>query len=297
MPGDVCVIVNPAAGRGRGARALPGVTTAFHDVGIADIRTTQSREDEHAIARRAIDAGATTLVAVGGDGTWSNVANAILAAGAGDEVRLALLAAGTGNDFAKSTGAPAADPAAMARLVVGGAEQRVDVGRIEDRFFLNVAGFGFDVAVLEALSSVRWLKGDAVYLYAALRQLTSYRGIPVDVATAASRRATANHLMLIFANATNFGGAFRIAPGASLTDGRLDAVAILDATTWRRLKLFGAVARGTHMGLPEVVAEQAPVFSVGFAAPPAYETDGEYRRARSATLEIACVPRALRIVA
>jgi len=297
MSEDVCVIVNPAAGRGRGARALPGVTAAFHGVGISDIRTTQSREDEHAIARRAMDAGATTLVAVGGDGTWSNVANAILAAGAGDQVRCALIAAGTGNDFAKSTGAPAADPAATARLVVDGAEQRVDVGRIEDRFFLNVAGFGFDVAVLEALSSVRWLKGDAVYLYAALRQLTSYRGVPVDVATDAGRRATANHLMLIFANAKNFGGAFRIAPDASLTDGRLDAVAILDATAWRRLKLFGAVARGTHMGLPEVVSEQAPAFAVSFAAPPAYETDGEYRRAGTATLEIACVPRALRIVA
>jgi len=297
MSEQVCVIVNPAAGRGRGARTLPGVTAAFNAVGITDIRTTQAREDEQAIARRAIDEGATTLVAVGGDGTWSNVANAVLAAGAGAQVRLALVAAGTGNDFAKTTGAPAGDAGATARLVVGGAEQRVDVGRVEDHYFLNVAGFGFDVAVLEAVSSVRWLKGDAVYLYAALRQLTSYRGVDIDVSSGSTHRDTARHLMLIIANARNFGGAFRIAPWASLTDGCLDAVSIRDAPAWRRLKLFGAVARGTHAGLADVVTEQAPAFTVGFATPPAYETDGEYRRARTATLEITCVPRALRIVA
>ena len=78
MAGRVCVIVNPAAGRGRGARTLPAVREAFAAVGVADVRTTEAREDERAVARRAIDEGFTTLVAVGGDGTWGNVANAIL---------------------------------------------------------------------------------------------------------------------------------------------------------------------------------------------------------------------------
>jgi diacylglycerol kinase (ATP) len=273
------------------------VTAAFGAAGFTDIRTTKAREDEQLIARAAMEAGATTLVAVGGDGTWSNVANAILASGAGDRVRLALVAAGTGNDFAKSAGAPAADFDATARLVAEGADKRVDVGRIEDHYFLNIAGFGFDVAVLEAISSVKWLRGDAVYLYAALRQLTSYPGVDIDLGSAAVNRGRVRHLMLIIANARNFGGAFKIAPEASLSDGCLDAVAILDATAWRRLTLFGAVARGTHIGLEGVVTEQAPMFTVRFAAPPAYETDGEYRRAKSDTLDVACVPQALRIVA
>lgn len=83
---------------------------------------------------------------------------------------------------------------------------------------------------------------------------------------------------------------------ASLTDGCLDAVALLDVSTWRRLKLFGAVARGTHVGLTGVVVEQAPSFTVRFSTPPAYETDGEYRRARTAELEVTCAPLALRVV-
>lgn len=297
MPERVCVIVNPAAGRGRGAQALPGVTTAFHAVGVTDIQTTQTREDEGSIARRAMDAGATTLVAVGGDGTWGNVANAILSAGAGTQVRLALIAAGTGNDFAKTAGCPATDVAATARLVVEGAETLVDVGRIESHFFLNITGFGFDVAVLEDILKIKWVRGEALYLYSALRQLASYPGVDIDITSASRHRGSIRHLMLVIANARNFGGKFRVAPNASLTDGRLDAVSFLDAAIWGRLRMLGAVGKGTHLGLKEVIAEQAPSFTVRFATPPAYETDGEYRQAKTAELEIACVPGALRLVA
>lgn len=297
MAERVCVIVNPAAGRGRGARALPAVRAAFAAVGITDIRVTASKADERTIAARAITEGATTVVAVGGDGTWSNVANAVLSAGAADTVRLGLIAAGTGNDFAKTVGTPASDYAATARLVADGANTRVDVGHIEDQYFLNIAGFGFDVAVLEDIPSIPWLKGDAVYIYSALRQLVGYAGVDIDLTTAAGRRGATRHLMLIIANAKHFGGAFRIAPHASLTDGALDAISILDATTMRRLKLFGAAARGTHIGHTEVVTEAASAFTIHFATPPAYETDGEYRQASSADVEIRCLPGALRVVA
>lgn len=297
MPPRTTVIVNPAAGRGRGARALPAVREAFAAVGITDIRLTASKADERALATQAITDGATTLVAVGGDGTWGNVAHAILAAGAGNDVRLGLVAAGTGNDFAKTVGTPAGDPVATARLVVDGGDTRVDVGRIEDQYFLNIAGFGFDIAVLEDIPSIPWLKGDAVYICSALRQLVGYRGVDIDISSPGGRRGQTRHLMLIIANARNFGGAFRIAPHASLTDGALDAISIHDASTMRRLALFGAAARGTHIAHPEVVTEAASAFTVHFAAPPAYETDGEYRQAATADVEVRCVPSALRVVA
>ena len=208
-----------------------------------------------------MDAGATTLVAVGGDGTWGNVANAILTSGANAQVRLALIAAGTGNDFAKTAGSPATDVVATARLVAEGVETRVDVGRIEEHFFLNITGFGFDAAVLEDILKIKWVKGEALYLYSALRQLTSYKGLEMEVTTPARRRGRVRHLMLVIANARNFGGKFLIAPDASLTDGRLDAVAILDASTWRRVKLFAAVAKGKHRNLNKVVIEQSPTFT------------------------------------
>jgi diacylglycerol kinase (ATP) len=292
--GGVCAILNPAAGKGRGAKAESRLRAALNDAGVTDVRVTRAAGDERAFARRAIDEGVRTIVAVGGDGTWSNVANAILASGA--EVRLALAAAGTGNDFAKSVGAPATDFAATARLAVDGPDVAVDVGRIEGSYFLNVAGFGFDIAVIEDAARIRWLKGDLVYIYSALRQLLGYRGISIGVTSTAGGRGASEHLMLIIANGKNFGGAFRIAPHASLTDGALDAIAIGGLSPFRRVGLFAATARGRHIGRLDVRDERAPSFTLTFTSPPAYETDGEYHRAASATLDVHCVPRALRVV-
>lgn len=290
----VCVILNPAAGRGRGAKIHDSVRAAFTAVGVQDLRVTSAKHEEQALARRAIDQGFTTLVAVGGDGTWSQVAAAILESGS--ECRLALLAAGTGNDFAKSLDIPSHDPSATARLAVEGPDRRVDVGKIEGRTFLNVTGFGFDIAVLLDVERIRWLKGSPLYFYSAVRQLLGFKGVGIGIASPRERRAPVPHLMLIVANARCFGGSFRIAPDASLTDGCLDAISIHDAPPLKRMRLLGAAARGTHVSLPEVTTEQAVRFSLRFPSPPGYETDGEYHLARSDELEVTCVPRALRVV-
>ncbi len=295
MGEKVCVIVNPASGRGRGARTLPAVKEAFAAVGVSEVRLTKVREGERAVAKRAIDEGFTTLVAVGGDGTWGNVANAILNSGA--DVRLGLIAAGTGNDFAKTVGAPMNDIPQTARLCVAErADVRVDVGKIEDQYFLNIAGFGFDIAVLEDIPKIPLLRGDAVYIVSALRQIIGYGGVEIGVKTSAGDRGKLRHLMLVIANAKNFGGAFKIAPQASLSDGKLDAIAIYDAPALKRLGLFAAAVKGTHVAKPGVNVEQSARFTLTFSAPPAYETDGEYRRAKAAQLEVACVAAALRVV-
>jgi diacylglycerol kinase (ATP) len=296
MGNRVCLIVNPASGRGSGARALPAIRSAFSAVGVGDVRLTSVKGDEAAQARRALDEGFQTIVACGGDGTWSNVANAIIAAGAGRQARLGLVATGTGNDFAKTVGAPARDFDATARLAVDGSDVLVDVGRIEHKHFLNVSGFGFDIAVLEDIERISWLKGDSLYLYSALRQLFNYGGVEVGIATARQRRDRKRHLMLIVANARTFGGSFKIAPAASVTDGKLDAISIHDAPPLARIRLFAAATKGTHVMAPEVIVEQSPSFALEFAEPPAFETDGEYQRASGTRIQIDCVPQALRVV-
>jgi diacylglycerol kinase (ATP) len=293
MTDRVTVIVNPASGRGRGSRLLPDIRKTFAAVGVTDVRLTERPGDEKSLAALALQDGATTIVACGGDGTWSNAANAIL--DAGSTCRLALLAAGTGNDFAKTVGAPARDLAETARLAVEGPDKLVDVGRIENRYFLNVTGFGFDIAVLDDLENIPMLTGDLLYLGAALRQLFRFRGLTIDITTAAVARGARAHLMLIIANGKNFGGMFKIAPDARIDDGMLDAISILDASPLTRISMLAAAPSGKHVRNSLVLSEQASSFTLTFSAPPAYETDGEYNRAVSSTIEVACVPRALRV--
>ena len=66
MSEKVCVIVNPASGRGRGARALESIRMAFGAVGVTDIRLTQQVEGEREVALKAIEDGCSTIVACGG---------------------------------------------------------------------------------------------------------------------------------------------------------------------------------------------------------------------------------------
>ena len=99
-------------------------------------------------------------MALGGDGTWGNVARGILESGR--DARLVPVAAGTGNDFPHALGLPAGDPVAMARIAAGSGSVRVDVGWANDIAFLNVAGLGLETEVAagsardRARSADRW---------------------------------------------------------------------------------------------------------------------------------------------
>ncbi|MDQ8165865.1 MAG: diacylglycerol kinase family protein [Gemmatimonadota bacterium] len=298
MPRTV-VIVNPAAGRGRGARQLPAVRAAFAGHGIDDVRLTERRGDEARLVNEALVAGAEILVIVGGDGTWGRCAGAVLDAGAGDRARLAFVTSGTGNDFAKNLAAPSTNIEAMAVLVAQSSrERRVDAGVIESgghtHWFLNVAGFGFDAVVLEDTSKGGALGGYAVYIAAALGRLLSYPGFAYTDGGAHGESRLA--MMLVFSNGSNFGGAFRIAPAARVDDGVLDCIEIGDVRGLARVPLFVRAMRGAHIAHPKVTANRAARFALTFSGAPQCDLDGELVQMASRDLMVRCAPSALRVI-
>jgi len=295
-PEDLFVVVNPASGKGRGARLAEPVLAALEKAtGRRPGHALSARAgDEIGVARDAIAQGHRRLVAVGGDGTWSNVANAILRSG--QEVALGLVAGGTGCDLAKSLGIPAQDPEKAAGVAAAGHTRRIDVGTVESRHFLNVLGFGFDIAVIEDSWKVRWLRGSPLYLYCALRQLYRFPGFAVEMTTDGEAARRQDMLMLVIANARVFGGGFQIAPAADLGDGQLDAVAFANMPVRRRLPIMVSLLRGTHAAAPEVRTGRAASFRLRFDGPPAYETDGEWNRAASSELAVGTRPAALRVL-
>ncbi len=293
------LICNPASGRGRGARLIPEARAAFASVGITDVRMTECAGDEARVTRSALDDGCDTIAVLGGDGTWAKCAAEVAASDGA--TRLAFLRGGTGNDFAKNFPAPAGDFVAMAQLVAhGGTEWRVDMGRVESGqhseqrdWFLNIAGFGFDVTVMERVVRGGTLSGPLVYVVSALRELFAYRGFTVHSPLVGS---DARQLMLVIANGQHFGGAFHIAPDALVTDGRLDAIVVRNLGALARVPLFAAVIRGTHRSHPAVQIAKGSEFTLQFAAPPRFEVDGELRTAASPELRIVCVPGAVRVL-
>lgn len=312
---SVFVIFNPASGRGRRRRIRRYVELLRESLPEARHAFTGWAGEESDLADRALDEGYTTLVAVGGDGTWSHVADRIVASGRSD-VRFGLLPSGTGNDFGRSVGIAHRSPEEAVRLLVAGFVRRVDVGRVNTllvrsptpdaprgttplsrRHFLNLVGFGFDVAVIDAAAGARFLRGELLYKLTALQQLFRFPGFHVEVEDGDGTRFDGRHLMLTISNGRFFGGGFPIAPSATVTDGRLHACSIGDARPLQRLRLFDSAGKGRHESSAHVRLHASRSFRVRAELPPRFEVDGDVFRSDGEEVEVEVLPGALQVVA
>ena len=304
------VIFNPVSGRGRGRRRIDVyrqlLTAQLDDVTFAD---SARPGGERELADQAAADGYDVVVAVGGDGTLSNVADRLIASGR-DDLALGVLPNGTGNDFGRSLGFDSSRAREAVKALVVGNTEVVDVGRVETesasertpdrwekRYFLNLIGFGFDIAVIDAAAGARFLKGELLYKITALQQLFRFPGINLRMTSEAGEEREGPYLMLTVSNARFFGGGFPIAPEATLYDGKLHACQIRDAPPLSRLRLFNLAERGRHVTSDRVEVLDDGGFRLEFATPPRFEIDGDVYRSAGTTVEARIVPGALKVVA
>jgi len=265
--------------------------------------------EERELAERALDDGYDVIVAVGGDGTWSNVADRLVASGRTDVV-FAVLPSGTGNDFGRNFGYDAGNPAEAVRVLADGHSRAIDVGRVdtlcaseqkpdrlEARHFLNLIGFGFDISVIDAAVGARFLRGALLYKVTALQQLFRFPGIRVGVTPGDGQEHDSDLLLLTVSNGRFFGGGFPIAPAATLQDGKLHACMIGDAPPLTRLKLFNLAERGRHESSERVEILADGNFRLRFADAPRFEVDGEVWKSPEPTIDVRVLPGALQVIA
>ena len=306
------LIVNPAAGCGRAARALDRVLEALAPLRPFDVFVTQpglERPAESA-ARDAVLAGATRILVLGGDGSSSQALNGIYAAGGADalaRVSLGLLPAGTGRDYARSAGI-ARDPVAAARaLARGAAAQRVDVGVItfpdgRTRLFLNVSSFGVSAQIAHALEEYPQLKrraGAVAFGLATVRAGWGYAPVETELRVdlqAAQRGPTA---AVAIANGGWFGGGMHVAPSAHVDDGLFEVVRFGDLARRDFVISLPRLYRGTHYTHPHVRHSQGAEIlaapGVGVTQPIEIEADGEIVGALPARFSF--LPAALSLLA
>ncbi|MCQ9132891.1 MULTISPECIES: diacylglycerol kinase [Streptomyces] len=294
MTCEITLFVNPAAGRGRGARAALPAASALRAAGYR-VRTVVGADAGDALvrARAAVADGTGALIAVGGDG----LAHLALQAVAGTDTPLGLVAVGTGNDFARALGLPVRDPAAAAHVIADALKasriREVDLGRVGGRWFGTVLASGFDSRVNDRGNRMRWPTGRARYDLAMLAELAALRPFAYRITLDDGPVREIEATLVAVGNGPSYGGGMRICPGADLTDGLFDVTVVGDCGRATLLRVFPQVYRGTHVDHPRVTVHRAARVEIAAEGVSGY-ADGE--RLAALPLTARCVPGAVRVV-
>jgi YegS/Rv2252/BmrU family lipid kinase len=292
----VAVIINPVAGPHARRVAEPERRARLADDALRAqgvepaIHFTRARGHAAELAAAAVRDGADGVVAWGGDGTVSEVASALL----DGPVSLSVVPTGSGNGFARALGVPRDAAAALARI--GGAPVRaVDVGMVNGRAFVSVAGCGFDAHVARLFNAMRPRSyGFASYVAITARELWKYRGGPVTALVHGERIAVDDALIVAFANSPQYGNGARIAPAARVDDGLLDLVMVRRRSPARTLLAARRLFDGTVAAEPSVTMRPFSALTIMAEAPIAFHVDGEPCQGGH-ELEVAIKPGALRV--
>jgi len=250
---------------------------------VHDVVTTAGGErSARAVSERAVRQGYDRIVIVGGDGLLHEGLNGVMTAVGKTRplpCSLGLVPAGTGNDFAKALFIPP-DVKEAFQILRTGTELPVDVGRVNDHYFINSLSFGIDAVINETADRLKrtltFLPKPVGYLAAAVKEVCSgIRDFDMVVEYEDGHyRGKAD--ILAITNGHSYGAMFMINPSASITDGVLNVCIIEPVGTLRALYYLYRSTRGTHVTLPGVTLlrlSSALTVSSPFDLP--CEADGE----------------------
>jgi diacylglycerol kinase (ATP) len=288
-------IVNPVAGGGRGERIERVIRDLLGspDRGRAEIVSTERPAHAVELADQGARSGYDPIIGVGGDGTLSEIANGLMRSA--DRPAFGAVPIGTGNDFARSLALPTDVSTAVDAAFDRSGSTLIDVGTLGERFFLNVAGLGFDADVARTANRMPPLlrHGTIPFIAAVLLEIARKTVHPVDIYLD-GRLLRRRCLMVAVANGPFYGGGMMICPEASREDGLLDVCIVGDLSRVEVLRLLGKVFSGAHVGHPKVEIHRAHVVGVDGAATTRVELDGDV--VGSVPAEFRVVPAALRVV-
>jgi YegS/Rv2252/BmrU family lipid kinase len=282
------LLVNPTSAGGKPLKLLPEVTAELDRLG-AEYRTIETRGLDHASeeAAEAAKAG-ETVATLGGDGLVRPVAGALRDSPAA----LAILPGGRGNDFARVLGLPR-EPAAAARVAVQGVERLVDVAEIDGVPYIGIASLGFDSDANRIANEAKLVRGNLVYLYAAVRGLVAWKHATFTVTIDGERHVITGFSVAV-ANAKAYGGGMFAAPDAELDDGRLDVVTCAKSSRLAFLRVMKRSFNGTHVDLPQIATYRGEEVSVDADRPFDIYADGDPVGRTPATMRVR--QRCLRVI-
>jgi diacylglycerol kinase (ATP) len=226
-----CIIFNPTAGAGRSAKALQKIEQHLKSKNKEYI-VLETKYKEHAteLSRSAVGKGYDGILSVGGDGTLLEVAQALKGT---DEI-LGVIPAGTGNDFREAINVPT-DAVEALDVILSGKSKRIDIGLINgSKYFMNIAGTGFDVEVVKNTNKVRRIfTGSLAYYLGIVMSTFFFKDLKLKI-TMDGKTIERTVLLISVANGKSFGGGINVSPNSDVQDGLFNVI-ILNRVKKRRI--------------------------------------------------------------
>ena len=280
-------IVNPKSGNGQYKRIIEQINSYFENEDDFEIIMTEYPGHAVEIASRFNDQH--RLYAVGGDGTAHEVLN-----GLNDGVALGLIPAGSGNDFLRIY-EPKIDTKTIIDDLIHGDIKKIDYVQFNNKRQLNCANVGLDAFINQAVnkSNIRFVPRKFLYLLYAIKELVSKKTIFIDVIIDGVVE-THEVLLATFMNGQYYGGGFRSAPHADVTDGLLDVTLISNVSRLGILRLLPVYFQGKHMHLDIVKSYQVSEVQVSSKHPILVGCDGELEMLKDFKLSVH--PQAVKLI-
>ena len=286
MPSRALLLVNPRARRG--GEGPEEIAAGLREAGLDLV--VEPSDDPAAcpglIRRHAGEVG--RVVVAGGDGSINLAVQVLVEVG----LPLAIMPFGTANNLARTVGVPLDLKGAIA-TAAGTYRRRVDLGRVNGRWFCTTASIGMSVQITEELSPEskrRW--GPVAYALTALKVLRRSHPFHADVVWEGGSRHTRT-VQIVVGNGRHYGANLAVAPDAAIDDARLDLYSLEVNHWWELVKLAPSLKSGKHVHRNEVEALRARAFEVRTRRPMPIDLDGELGAETPARFEV--VPRALEV--
>lgn len=289
----VKVIYNPSSGRQIVQRRIDTICNILMDNGyLVGKFATKKKDDAFNETVKCCREDWDIIIACGGDGTVNEVANGIVVGGR--KIPVGILAAGTVNDFANFMDIPR-NVKDFCDMILAGKTTDVDLGKVGDKYFVNVAAGGLLTNVAHQVpSELKTVLGRMAYYIEGLKEIPRQKFKPINLTIESDEyNATEDVLLFLISNSSSIGGFRRLAPAAEVEDGYLDCIIIKKSEITDIVSIFINLLKGEHIKHPNVAYFKTKRIKINTNEEVHVDVDGEYLGVLPAVFEIA--PQAFRI--
>ncbi|GAB3804608.1 diacylglycerol kinase [Virgibacillus kimchii] len=269
------IIYNPTSGRESFKKELPNVLERLEIAGYeASAHATTGEDDAMKAARIAVERKFDLIVAAGGDGTINEVINGM----AEQEYRpkLGIIPTGTTNDFARALHIPK-DIQKAVDVILHGSAKFLDVGKVNDQYFINIAGGGkLTELTYDVPSKLKTMIGQLAYYVKGIEMLPSLKPTSAKIICDGEVIVDEDIMLFLIANTNSVGGFEKLAPDAEMDDGYFDVIILRKTNLADFIRLVTMALRGTHLEDDLIIYMQAKHIELTTDEKMQLNIDGEY---------------------